>query len=89
MSLSLILACVVLTVGQLYVGQKRSTRKMVADSTLVDGSSEKKHTALFFNVDHLFMQQRILSVSFGDLWLTQLLAVHFVKREELVEQKET
>lgn len=46
---SLILARVVLTVGQLYVGQKRSTRKMVADTALVDGSALKKthtHTML-------------------------------------------
>lgn len=85
MSLSLILARVVLTVGQLYVGQKRSTRKMVADSTLVDGSSLKKKQP-FFNV-HLFMQQWILSVTFWDLWLMQLLGVHFDIREELEGRK--
>lgn len=91
MSLPLILARVDLTVGQLYVGQKRSTRKMVADITLVDGSSlkNKKHTPLFFNVDHLLTQQWILSVTFWDLWLKQLLGLRCDEREESVEQKET
>lgn len=35
------------------------------------------------------MQQWILSVTFWDLSLMQLLGVHFDKMEQLVEQKET
>lgn len=63
MSLSLILALVVLTVGQLYLGQKRCARKTVADATLVRVSAEK-HTRHLFMLSFIHATMNIVNYLF-------------------------